>query len=152
MGPTQIQNVHFWTFWAKHTNFIGQLTSEWGAGCRKWGITPPPCFPVFLYNIPIGRASKKSFLEIFPKCVYPPKGWFLWDLGTQKVNFRSSMTYLFDGDAIPRPQKTVILRVRSPDYIVKSTIFKVWVISATSMHEIILHAIDMHKNRFKTNF
>ena len=64
------------------------------------------------------------------------------------------MTYLFncDGDAIPQPQKTVILRVQSWDYIVKSAIFKVWVISATSMHEIILHAIDMHKNRFKTNF
>ena len=47
------------------------------------------------------------------------------------------MTYLFncDGDAIPQPQKTVILRVQSWDYIVKSAIFKVWVISATSMHE-----------------
>ena len=40
------------------------------------------------------------------------------------------------------------MRARSPDYIVKSAIFKVWVISATSMHEIILYVIDMHKNRF----
>ena len=64
------------------------------------------------------------------------------------------MTYLFngDGDAIPRPQKTVILRVQSPDYIVKSAIFKVWVISAIFMHEITFYAIDMQKNRFITMF
>ena len=43
-----------------------------------------------------------------------------------------------DGDAIPRPQQSVI--------------FKVWVISATSMHEITLCAIDMHKIRSITIF
>ena len=46
----------------------------------------------------------------------------------------------------------MILRVWSPDYIVKSAIFKVWVFLAISMHEITLYAIDIHKNRFITPF
>ena len=42
-------------------------------------------------------------------------------------------------DVVESNGQTVIL---SPDYIVKSTIFKVWVISATSMHARLLCTLD----------
>ena len=87
---------------------------------------------------------------------YPPLPYIFWKLWTCSFTWYHPIKDIpiqkIDGDAIPRPKKTVILGVRSPDYMVKSAIFKVWVISATSMHEITLYAIDMHKNRVITIF
>ena len=41
---------------------------------------------------------------------------------------------------------------REKDYIASLTIFKIWVFSATFLHEITLYAIDIDKKRFRTPF
>ena len=112
--------------------------------------------PHFWFQFFSKRGSTSAGRNSALKTPYPPLPYIFWKLWTCSFTWYHPIYDIpiqkIDGDAIPRPKKTVILGVRSPDYMVKSAIFKVWVISATSMHEIILHAIDMHKNRFKTNF
>ena len=46
----------------------------------------------------------------------------------------------------------VISEPGSPDYIAKSVIFKILVVLAIFLHEITSNAIDIDKNRFRTNF
>ena len=41
---------------------------------------------------------------------------------------------------------------REKDYIASLTIFKIWVFSATFLHEITLYAMDIDKERFRTPF
>ena len=117
-----------------HVKFFGSRVIFWNNA---------PQFFSFFFKQGLTSAGRNSAL----KTPYPPLPYIFWKLWTCSFTWNHPIYDIpiqkIDGDAIPRPQKTMILRVRNLDYIVKSAIFKVWVISETSMHEITLYAIDM---------